>query len=630
MSIQITYKGSTIASFANTTKTLKTSGKYMEGDVAVTETTPMGTATTPAKTITTNPTVTLVSSTAKITASYSGSSSITPTIVSGYISAGTAGTISTTGTSTITLTSQAAQTINTSTADQTIASYRWLTGTQTIKSVTIANITAANIKSGIVVKIGDANNASRITQVTGTYLAPTYMQSLTCRSKIASTATDFQAYISTLATVNSGQFAGQPLSGAFTFSAATTIGPLAFAAGNAGYTYTNAYTLSFPVATTIGSGAFYQNVKITNVTAPSVTTISAYAFSRCIGITSVNFPLITAVTTGAFRECTALSSADFPVVTTIGSSAFTYCSVLKTLRFPSATTIYNYAFSRCNNLNAFYFRYVTSINSHAFNFCSNLRTAWLYSVADISAYAFSSCYTLMNLMITSPSIPTLANANAFATTPISTYTTSTNGFKGSIFVPSTMLASYKAAANWAAYSAKIVGYWGNAFKSSYFTTTSTINGLTFTVSSTNRRVTIDGTATADTTFEFYHPDGDTDKYFNDNYDYLLYCWPASLPSSYGYAGVCLADFDYEDYCLYTTSGYDECFGAGTSISSYWHPGEVTMVRIDHKTRHGSGHWIEYGANETGFKYPHGYFITINSGVTISNAVINMQLFYLTS
>lgn len=37
MSTTVTYKGSTLTSFTNTTKTLKTSGKYMEDDVAITE-----------------------------------------------------------------------------------------------------------------------------------------------------------------------------------------------------------------------------------------------------------------------------------------------------------------------------------------------------------------------------------------------------------------------------------------------------------------------------------------------------------------------------------------------------------------------------------------------------------------
>lgn len=135
---------------------------------AATKTIGGGTATTPAKIITTNPTIG-VNTSGVVTASYNGSSSITPTVTAGYVSQGTAGTVSTTGTATSQLTSKAAATYNTSTADQTIASQRWLVGAQTIKSVTTSNLTAANIASGVVVKVGDANNASRITQITGTY-----------------------------------------------------------------------------------------------------------------------------------------------------------------------------------------------------------------------------------------------------------------------------------------------------------------------------------------------------------------------------------------------------------------------------------------------------------------------------
>lgn len=78
------------------------------------------------------------------------------------------GTVTISGSNTSQLTSQAASTYYVSTADQTIASQRWLVGAQTIKSVTTSNITAANIVSGVVVRVGDTGNASRILQVTGT------------------------------------------------------------------------------------------------------------------------------------------------------------------------------------------------------------------------------------------------------------------------------------------------------------------------------------------------------------------------------------------------------------------------------------------------------------------------------
>ena len=58
-----------------------------------------GSASTPATTITKNPTIS-VNASGLITASYSGSQSITPTVSAGYVTAGTAGTVSTSGSST--------------------------------------------------------------------------------------------------------------------------------------------------------------------------------------------------------------------------------------------------------------------------------------------------------------------------------------------------------------------------------------------------------------------------------------------------------------------------------------------------------------------------------------------------
>ena len=67
------------------------------------------------------------------------------------------------------ITSQSAQTIYPSTSDQTIASGKYLSGTQTIKAVTTTNLTADNIKSGVTVQVGDSADSDRVASVTGTY-----------------------------------------------------------------------------------------------------------------------------------------------------------------------------------------------------------------------------------------------------------------------------------------------------------------------------------------------------------------------------------------------------------------------------------------------------------------------------
>ena len=106
---------------------------------------PSGSATTPATTITANPTIS-VSNSGLITATNSKTQSVTPTVSAGYVSSGTAGTITVNGSNTSQLSTQAAQTITPTTTNQTIASGKYLTGAQTIKGD--ANLVAGNIKSG--------------------------------------------------------------------------------------------------------------------------------------------------------------------------------------------------------------------------------------------------------------------------------------------------------------------------------------------------------------------------------------------------------------------------------------------------------------------------------------------------
>jgi len=109
------------------------------------------------KSVAFTPTETLQSSTVTPDGGYSalGKVNITVSAISStYVGTGVA--------------TQAAQVLYPSTADQTIAASKYLTGTQTFKSVITTNLSASNIVSGVTIKIGDANNASRIAQITGT------------------------------------------------------------------------------------------------------------------------------------------------------------------------------------------------------------------------------------------------------------------------------------------------------------------------------------------------------------------------------------------------------------------------------------------------------------------------------
>lgn len=105
-----------------------------------------GSATTPATSITATPTIS-ISLGGLITASVSASQSVTPTVSAGYVSSGTAGTVSVSGSDTSQMTVKAATTYTPTTSNQTIASGTYLTGAQTILGD--ANLVASNIKSGV-------------------------------------------------------------------------------------------------------------------------------------------------------------------------------------------------------------------------------------------------------------------------------------------------------------------------------------------------------------------------------------------------------------------------------------------------------------------------------------------------
>lgn len=90
--------------------------------------------------VTVNAMTTVTQATPEITVSSAGLITAKSTQTAGYLAAGTKS-------ATKQLTAQAAQTITPGTADKTIASGRYLTGTQTIKGD--ANLLAGNIKSGV-------------------------------------------------------------------------------------------------------------------------------------------------------------------------------------------------------------------------------------------------------------------------------------------------------------------------------------------------------------------------------------------------------------------------------------------------------------------------------------------------
>ena len=173
---------------------------------------------------------------------------------------------------------------------------------------------------------------------------------------------------------------------------------------------------------------------ISSYTNDRVTSIGNYAFYSRSKLTTVSFPKVTSIGSSAFYYCTSLTTASFPVATSIGSAAFYNCARLTTASFPVAT----------------------SIGSFAFYYCTNLTTASFPKATSIGSSAFLNCYRLKSLYLTGSSLCKLSASNAFASTPIGGYSASA-GTYGSIYVPASLLTSYKAATNWTYFSSRFVG-----------------------------------------------------------------------------------------------------------------------------------------------------------------------------
>ena len=213
-------------------------------------------------------------------------------------------------------------------------------------------------------------------------------------------------------------------------------------------------TIDFPSCTTIGAYAFSICYSLSNINFPNCTSIGNYAFQSCTKLTSISFPNCTTIGMYAFNSCSALAATNFPNCTSIGNYAFQCCSVLTMASFPSCTTIGAYAFSSCYSLSSINFPKCTSIGANAFNTCSALTVVSLPNCTYLNQYVFRSCINLSSFYFMGSSIPSITNYTFnYTTLSFSSYL----GYFGSIYVPASLLASYKTAQYWSQYSSRMVG-----------------------------------------------------------------------------------------------------------------------------------------------------------------------------
>ena len=260
----------------------------------------------------------------------------------------------------------------------------------------------------------------------------------------------------------------------------TTIGSYAFAYCQ----YFNPSSLPSSV-TIINPYAFRECNRLALTSLPSgIKSIGAYAFYGCTQLALNSLPSdVKRIEEYTFRSCSGISLTSLPSeVTTIGNYAFQYCYGLQITTLPSTLTYFgNYAFHCCDGitsiscdgvittlaqyafvgnsshpmqLTSVSFPYMTNgttalstVFGHttAANACQLLEFCDIGSTTSIAASAFANCYSLETLVLRKTgSVCSLANVSAFTNTPMSGY----NGLTGTVYVPSALISSYKAATNW--------------------------------------------------------------------------------------------------------------------------------------------------------------------------------------
>lgn len=201
--------------------------------------------------------------------------------------------------------------------------------------------------------------------------------------------------------------------------------------------------------TCIGDYAFYHWDTLELSSLPSgVTTIGTSAFQSCSSLNLSSLPSgLTSIGDYAFQNCSSLSLSSLPDgIRYINLYAFRNCTSLILTTLPTGINeVKKYAFSGCKNMPLEKIPNISGqIDEYAFQGCTSITSLDCSNTYRIAANAFNGCTGLETLVLRRTSVCTLVNVSAFTNTPMRGYGNKT----GTVYVPSSLIASYKTASNW--------------------------------------------------------------------------------------------------------------------------------------------------------------------------------------
>ena len=149
------------------------------------------------------------------------------------------------------------------------------------------------------------------------------------------------------------------------------------------------------------------------------------------------------VTEGAIKIINLDNSASF-----VASNAFLNNNTIQTVNLPYATTVNSSAFFNCSSLSQISLPMCEFLGENVFYNCTLLTQMSLPVCSYISSGTFYRCRLLSIITIGYSGICSLTSSGAFNGTQITSSI-------GSIYVPASLVDSYKSATNWSYFSTQI-------------------------------------------------------------------------------------------------------------------------------------------------------------------------------
>lgn len=391
-----------------------------------------GSATTPSTTITANPTIS-VSSGGLITATTSASQSVTPTVSPGYVSSGTSGTVSVSGSKTQQLTTQGATTITPTTSSQTaVAANTYTTGAITVAAMPsgtagtpVATKSAVNNHS-LTVTPSVTNTTGYITgsTLTGTPVTVTVAELESGTKTITSNGNgiDVSGYSTVDVNVSGGG------------SGIVTIVDTLDACGGTIRTITT-NEISLDTLNVTADGTY---------NAPSGHAYNTVNVSVGGGSNMIDMNYIKQLGSWGMRYADLPDTCYFGNLTSMGDRAFGNCTGGRIIVLPSISTVGQYSMADSPEYE------IIDLGPNMPNIVTN--------------YFFSEDLLLDTLIIRKSSVVSINNVNEFNLTKFDS-----GGTGGTLYVPSALISSYQSASNWST----VLAYANNsieAIEGSYYET----------------------------------------------------------------------------------------------------------------------------------------------------------------